>query len=153
MTGKQISAAVLILGLGGLSLYLNRDSFKSQPIQISCRSLPPRGVRSHRSYGRSAGAAPTIFLLSKELKLTSVKVVSAEDAATNKYPHALWELVSASHSVPVKEFLYGARISGMKPPLKREVAEPLQPGTKYRVIISAGSATAEHDFVPVRRRP
>ena len=30
-------------------------------------------------------------------------------------------------------------------------ADPLEPGVKYRLLIEAGSVTAQHDFVPVPR--
>ena len=92
-----------------------------------------------------------VFLANRKLKLTSVKVVLVRDIQTNEYPHAIWDLVSDSNSIPVKDFIYGAPIRGMRPAVKGDTADPLQPGVNYRVLIEAGSDKAEHDFVPVPR--
>lgn len=151
MTKKNIYLIVLVLLLGGLSLCLNRDRFKGEPIQISHRSMPPRGAPLPRGYSEAAAAAPVVFIFNKELRITAVKVVLASDTATNKHPDALWELVSPSRSAPVKEFIYGMNIPGMRPAVKGAVADPLQPGVKYRLVIKAGSHKAEHDFTPLPR--
>ena len=92
-----------------------------------------------------------VFLLNKSLRLNSVKVVVASDAETNKYPHAIWDLVSDSNSIPVKEFIYGASIGGMRLATKGVGADPLQPGVNYRVLVKAGSDKLQHDFVPTPR--
>jgi hypothetical protein len=149
MTKKTAFLIVAAVLLGALSLYLNRDRFATQPIQISDRSMVPRG-RMARRYQDSA-ADPVVFLINRELRLSSLKVVLASDAATNKYPHALWELVSDSRSAPVHEFVYGANLRGMKPKVKGSLVEPLQPGTRYLLQLQAGSFKAEHAFTPVAR--
>ena len=94
---------------------------------------------------------PIVFLLNKYLRLTSVKVVLVSDTETNKYPHAIWNLVSDSNSVPVKEFMYGGRVEGMRLAVKGVGPDPLQPGVNYRLLIEAGSNKLQHDFVPVPR--
>jgi len=138
--------------LGGISLYLNRDSFAKDNIQISSRSRPARaGLFGRKRASDAETVDPVFFDFDRRLKLTSLKVVAVSDAETNKYPHTLWRLVSESNSVPVKDFIYGMPIRGMRPEVKGATADPLEPGVKYRLLIEAGSAKAEHDFVAVAR--
>jgi hypothetical protein len=150
MTKKNILIIALVLFLGGLSLYFNRDWFSSEVIQVSHRSISPRGWMT-RGPGATAPANPVVFLIDKELKLTSVKVVVVSDAETNKYPHAIWNLVSDSNSIPTKEFIYGTPIRGMRLAVKGVGPDPLEPGLNYRLLIEAGSTKLGHDFVPVPR--
>jgi len=153
MTKKNIFLIALALLLGGLSLYLNRDWFGSKTIQVSHRSLPDRSPRSRRGRADNAAVNPVIFLLNQKLKLTSVQVIPVADLETNKYPHPIWNLISDSNSIPTQEFVYGANIRGMKPAVKGDIPDPLQPGVKYRLAIEAGPLKAEHDFIPVPRTP
>ena len=150
MTKKNTLIVAFVILFGGLSLYLNRDWFASDGIHISHRSIAPR-----RWFNRGPAVKPTanpvVFLLNKKVKLTSVKVVFFNDIQTNKYPHAIWNLTSDSNSVPVRDFIYGAPIRGMRPAVKGAPADPLDPGVNYRMLIEAGSDKAEHDFVPVPR--
>jgi len=140
-----------VLLLGGLSLYLNRGRlFKSAPMEIGDRSLQPRGWMLRL---KKTPANPVLFLLNREFNLTSVRVVSTDALATNRYALAVWELKTESNSIPIKEFLYGMNIRGMHPPAKGAIAEPLQPGTRYRLFVEAGSFKAEHDFTPAARAP
>jgi hypothetical protein len=148
MTKKLILIIAFVLLLGGLSLYFNRDSFASDEIQISHRSIAPRHSFK-RGPATKTAANPVVFLLNKKVKLTSVKVVLASDIQTNKFAHAIWDLVSDSNSVPVKDFLYGAPIRGMRLAVKGVPADTLEPGVNYRVLIETGSDKAEHDFVPL----
>ena len=150
MTNKNISILALVVLLGGLSLYLNRDWFATEVIQISHRSISPRAWMT-RGPAAKAPANPIIFLFNKNLRFTAVKVVVVSDAETNKFPHAIWNLIAASNSVPIKEFIYGAPIPGLKLAVKGVGAGQLEPGTDYRLLIEAGSEKAAHDFVPVPR--
>jgi hypothetical protein len=152
MTNKNLSILALIVLLGGLSLYFNRDWFASEVIQVSHRSISPRGGMT-RGPAAKAPANPVVFLLNKNLRLTALKVVVVSDAETNKYPHPIWNLISDSNSVPIKEFIYGTPIKGLKLAVKGVGADPLQPGTNYRLLIEAGAEKATHDFVPVPRTP
>src|SRR5262245_34554075 len=131
MTKRNILLIALVILLGGLSLYLNRGRFKSETVQIGNRTVPFRG-RVPR--GQKAPANSLIFLLNSELALTSVRVVYLTDIETNKYPHAIWELTTDSNSVPIKDFIYGSNIRGMRPSVKGAVADPLEPGVKYRLF-------------------
>ena len=96
---------------------------------------------------------PLFFSFDRKLKLTSLKVISVQEIETNKYPHAIWDLVSESNSVPVKDLFYGMPIGGMRPAVKGATPDPLEPGVKYRLLIEAGPRKAEHDFEPVARTP
>ena len=151
MTRKSwmlVAAAIL---LGTLSIYLNRDSFAKDHIQIFDRSRPARGPLASQGRAGNPAINPIVFGFDRELRLTSVKVIPVSDIETNKYPHPIWQLATESNSVPIKEFGYDARIRGMHPPVKGAEADPLQPGVKYRLLIEAGSQKAQHDFVPVPR--
>jgi hypothetical protein len=41
----------------------------------------------------------------------------------------------------------------MHPAVKGATPDPLEPGVKYRLVITAGKLKAEHDFVPVPCTP
>ena len=140
MTKKNIFIIIFVLALGGLSLYINRDRFGGQPIQLSHRLL-----RSRPGAG-TAAAEPIIFLLDREVELTSLKVISLTALETNKNAIPIWHLVSDSTSFHLKEFYYGRRIEGMEPALKGSQPSPLQPGISYRVLIEAGHKKAQDDF-------
>ncbi|MGD0259108.1 MAG: hypothetical protein ABSD29_04705 [Verrucomicrobiota bacterium] len=154
MTSKQWMLIALAVALGSLSLYLNKDWFAGDLIQIQHRSHPVRGGFFRRSK-RSADSAtePVFFAFNRMLKLTSLKVVPVSDIETNKYPQPVWELVSDSNSVPVTEFAYGEHIRGMRPSVQGATPDPLEPGVKYRLLIEAKGGKAEHDFTPVPLTP
>jgi len=107
------------------------DWIKPVKIQIMCRNFPTRG-------GHSATVKALTFYLDKPYQLTSIKIVSATEARTNKYPHALWYLVAETNSAPTVQFDYGAAISGMKPEIPHSVAEPLLPNLPYEIVIESG---------------
>jgi hypothetical protein len=152
MTTKHWMLIVLAVILGSISLYLNKDWFAGDIIQIHHRSRPARG-RFFRRAKRPVTAAtdPVFFAFDRKLKLTSLKVIPVSEIETNKYPHPIWELVSDSNSVPTTEWIYGMSIKGMRPAVQGATPDPLEPGTKYRLLIEAKAGKAEHDFVPVAR--
>jgi len=140
--------------LGGFSLYLNRDWFAKDNIQIYHRSRPARAVLLRRKRPADDSLVnPIVFGFDRKLKLTSLKVIPLSDIQTNKYPHPIWHLVSESNSIPTKDFAYGARISGMHTPTHRAVPDPLEPAVTYRLMIQAGPVKCSDDFAPVRRTP
>jgi hypothetical protein len=150
MTRKQWLLLAVAVLLGGFSVYLNKDWFGNENIQIFHRSRPPRGGR-RRSDNSSIN--PIVFGCDAKLKLTELKVFALSDVRTNKYPHALWHLVSDSNSVPIKEFSYGAAIPGMRPFVKGLSPESLQPDVEYRLHVEAGAFKLDHDFIPTPRTP
>ncbi|MFO1487766.1 MAG: hypothetical protein U1F65_04740 [Verrucomicrobiota bacterium] len=150
MTRKTILTVGGLALLAGISLYLNRDRFAPEVIKLSSRSITPRGWFTRGPLAKSA-SNPVVFLITKRLRLRSVKVVLAEDAQTNKYPRAVWSLTTESNSVPVREFIYGATVGGMHVAVKGVGADPLQPGVNYRILVETDSEKLQHDFVPVPR--
>ena len=151
MTRKQSTLLILVALLGGLSLYLNRDWFAKDNIQITHRFRPARGPIFGRNRPEMADISPIVFMFDRKLKLTCLKVVPLSEIQTNKYPHPVWHLVSESNSVPIKDFLYGDRVRGMHPAIPEATPDPLEPGVSYRLIVEAGSFKSSHDFVPVPR--
>ena len=147
-------AALVVLG--GISIYLNKDWFAKDGIQIYHRNRPPRpAVFSRKSKGSPAfdspAVNPVIFGFSRRLRLTSLKVIPVTEIETNKFPHPIWFLTSASNSVPIKDFAYGDSIKGMKPAVQGATPDPLEPGVNYRLFVETGELKAEHDFMPVPR--
>jgi hypothetical protein len=141
---KIISMLLLVLGLGSLSLYLNRDWFAANTIQISHRVSP--WLDSRRPGVRGGQPGPAVaFTLSDYCRLTSVNVVLAADIATNKYAHSIWSLVTESNSIPTASFVYGGFIRGMHSPVNGAAA-PLEPGVTYRLLVKTKDQTAQHDF-------
>jgi hypothetical protein len=154
MTRKHWMWLAGIVLLGGISIYLNKDWFAKDGIQIYHRSRPMRpGVfgRKRTPAFDSPAVNPVIFGFSRKLRLTSLKVVPVSDIETNRFPHAIWFLTSPSNSVPTKDFVYGDSIKGMKPAVQGAMPDPLEPGVNYRLFVEAGDFKAEHDFVPVPR--
>jgi hypothetical protein len=94
--------------------------------------------KSRPSLRRGSDNPSIIFHLDKPYPLTSIKVVETEDAGTNKFPHALWDLVAADAPVPTATFQYGAQIKGMKPEISSALPEPLEPDTSYTLLVEAG---------------
>jgi hypothetical protein len=146
MTRKNWMLIILAIFLAGLSLYLNRDWFAKENIQIYHRSRPLTGMFRRRRPVEPGSVNPLMFGFSQKLKLTSVRVVPVAALATNKLAPALWHLVSDSNSVPTKDIMYGAPIQGMHPYYKGAVAQPLEPDVQYRLFIETPSYKGEHDF-------
>jgi hypothetical protein len=94
--------------------------------------------KSRRAMMRGNRNPGIVFHLDKPYLLTSIEVVAADDARTNKYPHALWHLVAGPKPVPTTAFSYGKTVRSMKPAVSNAVAEPLEGGTKYSLMIEAG---------------
>jgi len=142
---KTVLILVLILGGASLSLYLNRDYFAPQTIQITHRVTP--WLQARRGRRAADLGAPVAFTLSGYYRLKSVKVVLASEIATNKYAHPIWSLVSESNSPPTSSFLYGDWIRGLHPEVKGARPDPLVPGVNYRLLVSTTAKDAQHDFM------
>jgi hypothetical protein len=146
---KFISVALLVIGLAGLSLYLNRDWFAPETIQISHRLSP--WMQTKRPGARANATdlgVPVTFSLNGYYRLKSVRVVDAAKIETNKYAVPVWRIISDSNSVPTSGFNYGSYIRGMRLEAKGVRAEPLQPGVTYRLFVETDrEIKAQHDFV------
>ena len=141
MAKKPWLPIALLVGIGGLFIYLNRDWFQGRPIQISHRLYRFAG-----RFGGSDTPSPVMFEFDRRLKLTSIKIVALADSLTNKYPHPLWYMTSTSNSVPTKGFVYGMDVPGMRPAVNGANADPLDPSQTYRLMLEVGSVKAQHDF-------
>ena len=146
MTRKYWKLIALVALLGGLSLYLNRDWFARENIQII--HLPSRAP-----HAQDSTIIPIIFALNHKFKLTSLEVVPLRELEGSKFPHPTWHLVSESNSVPIKSFTYGEHIHGMHPEVKGALADPLEPGVTYRLLVQSGSLKGQHDFTPEAAAP
>jgi hypothetical protein len=115
--------------------------FQPQTVRIfhTNRNLQPRTEQG-------AGAPNLLFGLNRQLKLTEIKVVPLAAYQTNQNTLPLWHLVSDSNSVPVKTFVYGQFIRGLKPSVSGSHAQPLAPNVTYRLFVVAGKIRGEHDF-------
>ncbi len=77
----------------------------------------------------------------------------AADARTNKYSHPLWHQVSKHGSQPANSLAYAEPVDGMMPASPGAEAEPLHPGTEYRLVVEARRWKGEHDFqIPAQGR-
>ena len=146
MTRKQWIVTATVVVLGGLSLYLNTDWFVKDNIQIYHRARPLRTAMTGRKRPQNLTYTPVFFGFDRKLKFTEIKVVPVSEVLTNKYPHPIWHMITDSNSVPTKGFLYGQSVPGMRPAVKGAIPDPLEPGTRYRLLIQARSLKAQHDF-------
>jgi len=141
MTKKPWLLVAVLIVVGGLFIYLNRDWFQGRPIQISHRIY-----RFADRFGGRDAPTPVMFEFDRRLKLTSIKIVALADVRTNKYPRPLWHMISSSNSIPTKGFVYGMDVLGMRPAVNGATADPLDPSQTYRLLVEAGSLKAQHDF-------
>jgi hypothetical protein len=82
----------------------------------------------------------------RDIRLTEIKVVPLLEFEKNPQTLPVWHLVSDSNSVPVRQFVYGQRIRGMRPVVGGEQAGELDTNLDYRIFITAGRSTGQHDF-------
>ena len=151
MSKNGIVLLVFAIILGCIYLVFFTDMFQKDTIEIipQIRPTNPR-TRSFRGSPTPAPAPndtyPVSFLLRGKWQLTSIKVVTADDLASNKYPTPVWHMISDSNSVPTKAFVYGERIRGMKPAVPRARPEPLQPDVPYVLMLEAGKIKGQTNF-------
>lgn len=149
MNKKQLLVTILIVALVGVAGYLLKDWIKPAPIQIECVIRKAQATRRPQTAFDAPSGKPgynVTFAFSQKIALTSVKVFSLDDALTNKYPRAFWNLACPSNPVPTKSLVYGAWTRGLQPATKGLTADPLEPGKSYRIVVQAGDSTAQQDF-------
>ena len=147
MTKSTVVLITILVALAAAYAYYFTDWFRTPTIEILAQIRPTTRMRS-RSPVRSS-TYPVSFAFDRKLGITEIRVVSADDDKTNKYPHALWHLISDSNSVPTKAVIYGQPLRGMKPKVPRARPEPLEPGVKYRLYVAARNAEGRIDFKTV----
>jgi len=145
MSRNGIVLSAIAVLLAAVYVFYFTDAFTKQTIQIIPQVRPNRVSAIPRA-DESTIVYPVSFALDGKYQITSVKVVAADDLKTNKYPEALWHLISDSNSLPTKSFLYGQKIPGMKSSSPRARPQPLQPNISYTLMIQAGKAQGRTNF-------
>ena len=129
MQKREIFWVIVLVALIGIYFYTHRPPKKEIQIVTTIRPTPGR---------RNGARALTIYVtLDNYYKLNSI-VVTPLDEPTNALYHEMWHLVATNGSEPVKIFQYGENVQGMQPHLKGVKAEPLNPGERYQMVITAG---------------
>ncbi len=144
MTKQSIVLITVAVLLAGVYVAFFTDWFVKPQIQILPQIRPPQ--RNARVLPGDIPVYPVTFAFDRKYQFTEIRVVSVDDEKTNKYPHALWHLISDSNSIPMKALMYGAKVRGMKPKVPRADAEQLEPGVSYRLYLTAGKARGDVKF-------
>ena len=145
MTKNGIVLSVIAVLLAAVYVYSFTDWLRKETIQIIPAIRPGRVAGVPRDSDQ-APVYPVSFAFDGKYKFTEVKVVAADDLATNKYATPLWHLLSDSNSAPTKAFMYGQAPKGMKPAVPRTRPEPLQPDVEYVLMVEAGKTRAQTNF-------
>jgi len=140
MTRRTWFLVTLAVLLGSVYAYYLTDWINTPRIQIIKSERPVQYRRS------SQRILPVTFTFDGRYALTAVRVVPVAALATNKHPVPLWHLTTKSNSPPLKGFIYGQPIRGLKPVSDQTRAQPLEPGVTYRLYVEAGRARGETDF-------
>jgi hypothetical protein len=135
MSKKNISLVSLVVVLAGVYVIFFTHWFRPRVMQIS-----------HTGRPEGRGSVRMTFSLGDYYDLTDVKVVPLDDFKKNPNTPPLWHLVSDDGSDSTEVFSYGENIGGMDPAVAGAEPGPLQSGIRYRLLVSAGSVKAQHDF-------
>jgi hypothetical protein len=147
MTKKTVALIVVAFVLAGVYVAFFTDWFKKPQIQILPQIRPPsRSGKAPRVPVGDVPVYPVTFAFDRKYQFTEIRVVAVDDEKTNKFPHAVWHMISDSNSVPVKAVVYGAPLSGMKPKVPKTPPEPLQPDVPYMLYVQAGRAEGKAKF-------
>ncbi len=136
---------IVLIVLAGVYIFCFTGWFRPKIIHITHTSRPNR-LRLHNNNAASPETVPITFGLEPQCKPTEIKVVPLAAWLTNQNVLPVWHLVASTNSVPIKFFVYGQRIRGLKPEVPGAHAEPLQPDVTYRLFLTAGKAKGQHDF-------
>lgn len=138
MKKREIAWIVaLLLFLGAYIHYFSHWGEK-QEIQVVASVRPITQPRRRGDATANAPAFRLLFALDKYYRLNSIEVTAMDSLNTNAAGQVFWHLVSKSGSLPLKMFQYAQNIEGMEPDLKGVQPDPLVPGEKYRIEVSAG---------------
>jgi hypothetical protein len=141
MTKNNLLLVLLAAALAVVYAVWFADWFHPAVVKISHTSRDRTQI-----YRRGSVLPSLIFRVNPRIRLTELKVVPLAEYETNKSVLPVWHLVSDSNSVPVLDFSYGQNIGGMHPAIQRVRAEPLETNVTYRMFVSAGRTTGQHDF-------
>jgi hypothetical protein len=140
MSKKNIGMIALLVVLGVIYVFKFTGAFQERNIQIVSQVRPKIGR------GKKGIENAITFTLDNKYGLTSVKVIEGNDFKTNKYPHALWHLISETNSEPTKLIIYGVTIDGMKPKIEKLKPEALKPNASYVLLLEAGKLQGQITF-------
>jgi hypothetical protein len=146
MSQKEYFLIGLAVVLGGLYAIFFVHWSQPRTVAIEHTLRPSREMGGSRGAVISHGATVCFKLPDGKTRINSLRVVSVAELQTNKYPHALWHLVSKNGSKPTDGFAYGFPLAGMTPDLPGSRPEELQPGVTYRLLIQTPTLKGEHDF-------
>jgi hypothetical protein len=146
MTNKSMVLIAVAVLLGGVYVWKFTDWFRHPQIQILPQIRPPQRTKRPVTPGTEPQVYPVTFAFDKKYQFTEVRVVSLDDEKTNKYPHAVWHLISDSNSIPTKALVYGAPLRGMKPKVPRAEPDALEAEVTYRIYLTAGDAKGVKEF-------
>jgi hypothetical protein len=135
MTKKTLILISVAVILGAVYVLNFTSLFHKPEIRILPQIRPPR-AKSRPPVGDTA-VYPVTFAFDKKYAFTEIRVVSEADEKTNKYPHAVWHMISDSNSMPIKAVSYGASLAGMKPKVPKTRAEALEPDVPYILYVEA----------------
>jgi len=116
------------------------DWFQTRTIKIYYTMRPMEHFRARHDLPY------ILFITAGKFRLTEIKVASVDELQRNPGTQPLWHLVSDSNSIPVREFIYGQHIHGMKPFIEGEDPGDLDTNVVYRLSVAAGSAKGSVDF-------
>ncbi len=144
---KNILTISFFLVAAALYLYIYRDAFVRQPIQIS-HTFRLRAMMAQRRPTEAMQNFPLIptFSLGKDYRLTSVKVIRLDELQAKGFAHPLWEWVADPASPPTRAFVYGFGFQGMHPRVAGVEPAPLVTNVTYRLLVTAGRYKGQHDF-------
>ena len=150
MNKRNFILLVLLVAVSAAAIYVFKDWFQAEPIQIAYMVRPasaPRNPSANDKFTPSGKPGFNVtFSYNQKLSLKAVRVYDLQDVQTNKYPQAIWNLTSESNSPPVKSIIYGGRIRGLHTTVKGAVVDPLVAGQSYRLVIETPDQSAERDF-------
>jgi hypothetical protein len=156
MNKRNITLLVVLVVVSAVAVYVFKDSFQAEPIQIAYMVRPapaPRNPKPPTNDRFAPSGKPgfnVTFSFNQELMLKAVRLYELQDAQTNKYPQPIWNLTSESNSPPLKSIVYGGRVRGLRTTVKGAVIDPLVAGQSYRLVIETPDRTAERDFTVPR---
>ncbi|MDX1953802.1 MAG: hypothetical protein SFY81_16655 [Verrucomicrobiota bacterium] len=142
MTKSNIFLVTLAVLLAAVYSYYFTDWFKKPTIQIIAASVPVGPLV------QGGETQPVQFTFDKKYALTSIKVISSIALHTNKLATPAWHLTTQSNSVPLRGFRYGFPIPGMTNSSIKRGCDQLQPLTPYTIIVEAGKARGQAEFLP-----
>jgi hypothetical protein len=148
MSKKEYFLVGMVVVLAGLYVVFFSNWFKPKFIRVehAVRSSRDAWAGGQRVMADTKSAGSVTFALHRNYRLTSVRVVRADEIATNKYAHPLWHLVSKAGSTPIEGFAYGFPLQGMTPAVAAAEPEMLERGVEYCLFLEAGSLKGSNVF-------